>query len=495
VPMSVLGDRTKGLFGAQRVGLPLHVMVTLPDDADRNRLLLRKLIRAGMSVARINCALGDPRQWKTVIRNVRAASRETGLPCRILMDLSGPKLRTGRMTMGPPVLHLRPRRDALGRVTSPARVWLGSDPGSLATAVLPTIPVTAAWVKGLRKGDTVIFRDARGKRRTLCVGRKYAGGRLAELQESAYITSGTVIRHTGADGTRRKVRVKALLSNELKITLRRGDLLHIHKNPKPGEPAHPEGDNAIARPAHVSCTLPEVFSAVRQGEPVVFDNGIIAGTVEKVTRDGFFVRITSTAGANASLRADKGINLPQTQLPSGGLTAKDRKDLRFAARNADLVSLSFVRTQHDVVALREELSKLHGKMPGVIIKIETDHAVRNLPSILSAASGFPVSGIMMARGDLAVEHGWERLPALQSSLLSMSHAAGLPLIIATEVLDTMAKKGIPSRAELNDVAMAAGADCILLGKGPHVVPALLMAGKVLRACQASMGGLRGVVHD
>jgi pyruvate kinase len=489
-PVSSLQDRSTALFGALRRGLPLHIMVTLPDDAGSNRPLLKSLLRAGMSIARINCAQDGPQRWKIMIRNLRAASRDTGIPCTVLMDLSGPKLRTGRMTMGPPVLHLRPRRDALGQTTSPALVWLGSRPITPLPNSVPVISLPTAWIKGLRKGDKITCLDARGKRRTLVVGRSNAGGRYAELRETAYLQTGTNLRHVDAKGVKRHARVGALPSAELRIQLRKGDLLFIHKDPHPGEPALSRPGHRTIQPAHVSCTLPEAVDAVKKGEPVVFDNGIIAGLVERVIPDGFFVRIRTIAGATATLRADKGINLPQTKLPFGGLTVKDRKDLQCAGRYADLVSLSFVRSPDDVVALQQELAKLRGKRPGVIIKIETQHAVRNLPAILSAVSRLKVSGIMMARGDLAVEYGWERLPALQRSLLAMTHAARLPLVIATEILETMAKKGIPSRAELNDVAMAADAQCILLGKGPHVVAAVRMAGKVLQAFRTSIRGRR-----
>jgi len=304
---------------------------------------------------------------------------------------------------------------------------------------------------------------------------------LAELRGTAYVQTGTRLRHKDAHGIKHFTRVGSLPAVELRIALKPGDTLRIHKSPKPGEPAEIDANDRVIRPAHVSCTLPDVFGRVKRGEPVVFDNGIIEGVITATRAAEFTVRVTRTAGRNAALRADKGINLPRTALGHGGMTAKDRKDLRFAVRHADLVSLSFVRSAGDVLALQREVGRMRGRTPGIVIKIETDQAVRHLPEVLQAARRFPRSGIMMARGDLAIEHGWEQLPGLEALLMERCRAAGLPFLIATQFLETMAKKGIPSRAEIIDVAVASGAQCILLNKGPYLVEAVRMVGKILRA--------------
>jgi pyruvate kinase len=139
-----------------------------------------------------------------------------------------------------------------------------------------------------------------------------------------------------------------------------------------------------------------------------------------------------------------------------------------------------VRTARDVEELQDSVERVRGKKPGIVIKIETSEAVRQLPAIVLATMRRPRSGIMMARGDLAVEYGWERLADLEATLLAMCRAAQLPFFVATEILETMTRRGVPSRAEIIDAATASRAQGVLLNKGPHLVAATRMLGRILR---------------
>jgi pyruvate kinase len=475
-----LERRSDDLLGRKRKGFSSHILVTLPDSAVTDRKVVKDLIDAGMTVARINCAQKERRQWKEMIRNVRHASREAGLPCRILMDLSGPKLRTGQMVPGPRVAHLRPRRDILGRSAAPAVVWLCPPSSCPQESCRTIIPVPRRWLAGIRRGDRIAFVDARGKKRRMIAGRGQSGGRPAEIHETAYVQTGMRLDHVDRNGRHRFARIGTLPRVEMKITLRPGDILVVHKDPRPGEPARRSSSGKVLRPAHISCTLPEVFGCVKSGDPVMFDNGIIQGVVQKKSTREFQVRIVRTAGEERTLRADKGINLPHTIARTPGLTAKDRRDLGFAVAHADLVSLSFVRTARDVEELQDSVERVRGKKPGIVIKIETSEAVRQLPAIVLATMRRPRSGIMMARGDLAVEYGWERLADLEATLLAMCRAAQLPFFVATEILETMTRRGVPSRAEIIDAATASRAQGVLLNKGPHLVAATRMLGRILR---------------
>ena len=480
--------RTASLFGQRRRGCAAHIMVTLPDDAATNVATLRNLLRGGMSVARINCAQLNSACWKAMIRNVRKASRETGIACRILMDLSGPKLRTGEMVSGPCVIRIRPRRDALGNTVAAVPLLLVASGRKSHAGPVPAIPVATRWLKDLRPGTKITLVDARGKKRSLLAGASQDAGRRATCRETAYLQTGTRLTYRDVRGRFRTAKVGALPPLEVRIQLRRGDLLRIHREPAAGEPARFDGIGKHQIAAHISCTLPQVFRRVRPGQKVVFDNGVIEGIVEKAGPAAFFVRITHTAGTSASLRADKGINLPQTDVAVRGLTPKDRNDLRFASRHADLVSLSFVRDPQDVLAVQGAIRRLRGKKPGVVIKIETAHAVEHLTRILLATMRYPRSGIMMARGDLAVEYGWERLAGLEQLMLDMCRAAGIPFAVATEILDSMARRGLPTRAEITDASVAADAQCILLSKGPHIVPAVRLLRRIIRVRSAPAEG-------
>ncbi|MDQ3703520.1 MAG: pyruvate kinase [Chloroflexota bacterium] len=191
------------------------------------------------------------------------------------------------------------------------------------------------------------------------------------------------------------------------------------------------------------------------------------------------VEITRARPTGTRLRAEKGINLPDTDLPVGALTEKDLADLPFIAANADMVGLSFVRLPQTVHELQSQLQRLGSKV-GIVLKIETRRAFEQLPLLVLAAMRSPAAGVMIARGDLAIETGYERLAEVQEEILWLAEAAHLPVIWATQVLETLAKKGQPTRAEITDAAMAERAECVMLNKGPHIVEALQTLDDILQ---------------
>ena len=150
-----------------------------------------------------------------------------------------------------------------------------------------------------------------------------------------------------------------------------------------------------------------------------------------------------------------------------------------------MIGLSFVDDPSNVRDLWRALSAADRPL-GVVVKIETRRGFERLPEILLAAmEGFPV-GVMIARGDLAVECGFERMAEVQEQILWMSEAAHVPVIWATQVLETLAKKGIATRAEITDAAMAERAECVMLNKGPHVASAVRALDDILRRMAGHM---------
>jgi pyruvate kinase len=150
------------------------------------------------------------------------------------------------------------------------------------------------------------------------------------------------------------------------------------------------------------------------------------------------------------------------------------------AKHADAVSLSFVRTPDDVRSLHAELERLGRSGIGVVLKIETRAGFENLPRLLLEGLQRPPLGIMIARGDLAVEIGFERLAEVQEEILWLCEAAHVPAIWATQVLDTLARTGVPSRAEITDAAASVAAECVMLNKGPFVDEAVAALADILR---------------
>ena len=188
-----------------------------------------------------------------------------------------------------------------------------------------------------------------------------------------------------------------------------------------------------------------------------------------VEPQALLVEITEARSQGSRLRADQGINLPDTALVLPALTQRDRAVLPFVACHADIVNLSFVQSPEDVEGLRSLLRQLNRADLGVILKIETRQAFDDLPAILlsAMASSAPL-GVMIARGDLAIECGWERLAELQEEILRFCEAAHLPCIWATQVLEELAHHGLPTRAEISDAVMGARAEAVMLNKGPHI---------------------------
>jgi pyruvate kinase len=143
-----------------------------------------------------------------------------------------------------------------------------------------------------------------------------------------------------------------------------------------------------------------------------------------------------------------------------------------------------LRAAEDVDLLRSMLLERGKAHMGIVLKIETLRAFEQLPSILLAAMHTPLAGVMIARGDLAVECGYERLSEVQEEILWLCEAAHMPTIWATQVLEGLTKNGIPSRAEVTDAAMGERAECVMLNKGPYVVEAVKALDNILVRMQA-----------
>lgn len=231
----------------------------------------------------------------------------------------------------------------------------------------------------------------------------------------------------------------------------------------------------------VRCSLPEAFGVTRVSYHVWLDDGKLGGVVEAVDADGMQLRITLAGENGSKLRADKGINLPDATPDIDLLGAHSAQALRFGAAQADIVGLSFVSRPHDIERVSAYLDEHARPEVGMIMKIETRRAVERLPGLIlsTLGTGRP-AGVMIARGDLAVECGYERLAGVQEEILWLCQAAHLPAVWATQVLDHLAKSGRPSRAEITDAAMSVRAECVMLNKGPRILDAIAVLDDILR---------------
>ncbi len=479
----LLTKHTQSLLGPVPQNRTTRIMVTFSTDLAKDYDLVIRMLKAGMNCARINCAHDDEATWQAMVRNIRKAEKETGLPCTILFDLMGPKLRTGELKEGPKVIAIRPAHNELGLVASPAVVWLTGSDATPPHAVDATLPVEKSWVKQLQEGDQVNFKDTRGRKRTLSVIQKEKKGVVAHLLKTSYIATGTKLIVKNKTVASNTTIVGDLPATEIPILLKKDHFIVLHRASEPGEPAQFDANGHIIKPAHISCTLPEVFDLVKEGEPVLFDDGKIEGVITEVKKDELLVKITFAKDAGSLLRADKGINLPESNMLLNDLTAKDKQDVQFISKHADIVNLSFANHPSMVQALFTEIKKHKANKLAVMLKIETKESFKNLPYLLLTAMQSYPAGIMIARGDLAVECGWQRLAEVQEEILWLCEASHMPVVWATQVLETLAKKGRPSRAEITDAAMAQRADCVMLNKGPHIIEAITMLHDIMHRMQ------------
>ncbi len=453
-------------------------MVTFPTDAATDYSFVRDLLARGMNCARINCAHDHAAAWKNMIDNVRRAELEVGKRCRILMDLAGPKLRTGQVALGPPVLHVNPKRDREGKTIKEAHIVLDSS-GRPGNSERPSLAVPHKWLKKLRTGDEVHFRDLLKRTRKLRVlDRLSAEEVLTACSDAAYIGQGTKLEY--AKG--KAAETLDFSPDSLEIRLAEGDMLLLSRRPVPGEPQKVDQSGNVVAHAHISCQQPEVFQSLECGEKVWIDDGRMGALIEKIDESGAWLRITHARKQGEKLGAEKGLNFPDSDIRLPPLSEKDRADLAFAVEHADIVGCSFFHQAQDMDELIDALDQLGGKHLGIIAKIETRKAVENLPEIIIHGAKHHF-GIMIARGDLALEIGYERLAEIQEEILWVCEAAHVPVVWATQVLESMVKLGLPSRAEITDAAMAERAECIMLNKGEYLLNALAVLDNVVTRMQ------------
>ena len=481
---TLLRDHSLQLLGMASGKRDVRIMVTMPSEAATDSSLIRNLLAAGMDVMRINCAHDEPAAWLAMINNLRQAERELGRPCKILADLAGPKLRTGAIEPVGRLVKYRPQRDVRGQVVQPAQIWLPRASNGALHPTLPTLPLADDLGRRLQVGDELTFKDTRGRKRTLCVTAVDDEGALATAEQTGYVEAGLVVRLYRNGNIIAAGFFGALPPLSLPIELMIGDTLILTDDSQPGRPARRDASGAVIQPAQIPVTLPAVFQTVQPDERIWFDDGKIGGRV--LSNDGkqITVEITQARPDGSKLGAEKGINLPDTRLPVPALSEKDCADLALLSNHINMVGLSFVRSPEDVQHLHTVLGELGAKQVGVILKIETRQAFENLPRLLLTSLQKPPVGVMVARGDLAVELGFERLAEVQEEILWLCEAAHVPVIWATQVLESMAKQGLPSRAEVSDAVMSGRAECVMLNKGPYIVPAVRLLNGVLERMAA-----------
>ena len=275
-----------------------------------------------------------------------------------------------------------------------------------------------------------------------------------------------------------KIRTEAVLLPDEKAKLQPGDALRLVASGSPR--------GTVEIPFCAAVSLPEMVTRLLPGDRLRYDDGKLDGIVESVADGEAIVRVKRTRAGGIKLKPEKGINLPDTALGLSPLTAKDEGDLATVIECADMIGYSFVSRPEDIDLLEAALASrgTRERPLGLVAKIERPEALTNLPDLIACASGRRPFGVMIARGDLAAEIGYERLAEMQEEILWICEAAGVPAIWATQVLENLVKDGVPSRGEMTDAAMAARAECVMLNKGPAVGQAIEVLDRLLARMDA-----------
>lgn len=489
----ILENNANKVLGKSRQPRLTRVMVTMPSEAATDYEMVYNLVKGGMDIARINCAHDDMFTWHPMIKHIQRAGAELNSPCRVLMDLAGHKIRTGAIASDTHTLTLKVKQDSNGNPLNVIRFRFTRADQSQQPVVDKSqneylLPVPKGCYSKLTEGDRFTLIDARGKKRHIEIMFSSELGELVgQCRKSLHLTTHTQISwQRQIDKAYRDLKSFSFVNLEPlpeKILLHVGDELILHKNAIDGHPAKLSADGELLSPAHISCTLPQIIDALEQGAPVWIDDGKISAYVIKKTADFVVLRISKTGPKGAKLAADKGMNFPETALNLPPLTDKDQQDLNFISKHADMVGFSFVETAGDMRALITELQQRDAGHLPIVAKIETARAVKNLPDILFAGMLSQPMAVMIARGDLAVELGSVRMAEIQEEILWLCEAAHVPVIWATQVLESIAKHGVRSRPEFTDAAMGVRAECVMLNKGPYILEALCSLNEVLTRMQ------------
>ena len=510
-----LASNSSALLGEPRDGMPSCVMVTLPTEAADDPDLVQSFADAGMDIARINCAHDTPEAWRAMAANVRAASTRVGRDIKISMDLPGPKLRVGAIEPGPRIARTRVTRTKTGRILTPSKLWITPfDHNATTPAPVPeglpgrptlAIQVDPEWLQTVNEGDELSMLDARGSKRYMTVHKVTDEGVLAYGRRNVYLANGSLVACQYI-----KTRIHGIGRSEQRVHVDVGSRLTLTSDPTPTDPT----DDIPA----VNCGEPQAIRSLDVGSIVLFDDAKIECEVTSVTRagekdaegntaeyDSAELVAVHTREGGKNLREGRGIHFPGIHVPLPAMTDEDRAILPEIVRTADIIAPSYVRSAEDLTEILHAIEKeidvaaSENEDPaavsarirnlGVMLKIESEECYNDLPNVVTELLRHRNSGVMIARGDLAMELGFSRMSEAREQIMDVANAAHIPTIFATQVLETMAKSGLPSRAEITDADVALRTQGVMLNKGTHIPDAINILNSIGTALNTSDNSL------
>ena len=458
----LFGGKSSSRLSKQSTSL----MITIPSNAmEDDGLLIKKLAHSKISVFRINTAHDDVKFWRQIAKCVLNINEtlEKKDKIKIFVDLAGPKIRTGRIQK-----VSRPLEVGSNKVAKEVLLFSGNqesksgikDPKTLQEDPAQIV-VTEEFLHALSEQSVIKIKDSRGKHAKMRVQRIESDKAVCTIKHKLFLDERSFLT---CKDIKSEVRNIALVSESIRVFI--GDEVVITQEDIAAKAAQKDANGVVIKPAVISCSHNGVLENVLVGDHVFIDDGKIGLKVVQKRKDAIVCNVVIAKEKGSLIKEQKGINFPDTHIQVPALTNLDRQNLLLVIDFVDSVSLSFCQSAEDVKSLQELLHK-HGKDEvGIIAKIETKQAVINMPEILKQLLKSKNSGVMIARGDLAIEVGFENLAYIQEMLLDICDAAHIPVIWATQVLESKMKHNLPSRAEVTDAAMSSRAECVMLNKGP-----------------------------
>lgn len=474
--------KNSSLFGKSEETFKTKVMVTLPSEAGDSPELISKLIQNGASVLRINTAHDNATTWNNMASFIKDENEKQNKDTKIYVDLAGPKNRTQNIEKiftpfrigswrNPKLVQLLPLKEQ-GALTSKGQK---DETGNR----ISTLVVSNEFFRACKSADSVTIDDfERERTQTYQLIRK-EGKVFLDVDKKITIFENTTVELNDQDEDKNimsRLYNYELLPQEIRVY--KTDKIIITKKNILGQ-ANFEYENETYK-GIVGCTNKDIFPYIKVGDELFIDDGKIGCEVIEVNDLGLVCEIFLAKENGTVLKEEKGINFPSTDLEIDAITPVDKENFEAIVDFADIIGLSFAQTSSDLKMLQDMLSA-HGKTSTAIApKIETKTALRNLPKMLETLIQWENYALMIARGDLAIEVGFDNLPYVQEEILSICEAAHVPVIYATQILEGKMKNNLPSRAEVTDAAIAQRADCVMLNKGPYVTDTVIVIKNILR---------------
>jgi pyruvate kinase len=470
------------IFGSASQKFKTKVMVTLPSEAADSPKLIGDIIHKGASVVRINTAHDNASVWNKMALKVKEENIKQNKETKIYVDLAGPKNRTQKIE----------------KIFTPFRIGSWRDPKEV--EILPASQEFALTKKGQKDNfgnrlSTLVVSDELFEKckdtpkltiddfereTTQSYNITNRSGRIfIKANKKITIFENTTVEIESSNNN--NIIMSKLYNYELlpqPIRLFKSQKIIITNKEILGQANFQYGDTIYA--SIIGCSNKEIFSFVNIGDEIFIDDGKIGTKVIDTNDLGLVCEVFLAKEKGTILKEEKGINFPNTDLSIDAITQEDKKNFEDIVQFADIIGVSFAQTSDDIKMLQEMLVSKDKTSTAIAPKIETKTALRNLPNILKTLVQWESYALMIARGDLAIEVGFDNLPYIQEEILGICEAAHVPVIYATQILEGKMKNNLPSRAEVTDAATAQRADCVMLNKGPYVTDTVVILRTILR---------------